>query len=63
MTLLMLREEGAALPERQRLMLTSALAAADELGKTIDELLDLTRADAGQLRLVDRTAGPGPARG
>ena len=52
MTLLMLREEGAALPERQRLMLASALAAADELGKTIDELLDLTRADAGQLRLV-----------
>jgi NtrC-family two-component system sensor histidine kinase KinB len=52
MTLLMLREEGAALHQRQRLMLTSALAAADELGKTIDELLDLTRADAGQLRLV-----------
>jgi NtrC-family two-component system sensor histidine kinase KinB len=51
MNLLMLREEGAALPERQRLMLASALAAADELGKTIDELLDLTRADAGQLRL------------
>jgi NtrC-family two-component system sensor histidine kinase KinB len=52
MNLLMLREEGAALHERQRLMLASALAAADELGKTIDELLDLTRADAGQLRLV-----------
>jgi NtrC-family two-component system sensor histidine kinase KinB len=52
MTLLMLREEGTALPERQRLMLASALAAADDLGKTIDELLDLTRADAGQLRLA-----------
>ena len=52
MTLLMLREEGAALHERQRLMLTSALAAADDLGKTIDELLDLTRVDAGQLRLA-----------
>jgi NtrC-family two-component system sensor histidine kinase KinB len=52
MNLLMLREEGAALPERQQLMLASALAAADDLGKTIDELLDLTRADAGQLRLV-----------
>jgi NtrC-family two-component system sensor histidine kinase KinB len=51
MNLLMLREEGAKLDERQRLMLTSALAAGDELGKTIDELLDLTRADAGQLRL------------
>ena len=52
MTLLMLREEEAALHERQRLMLTSALAAADDLGKTIDELLDLTRVDAGQLRLA-----------
>jgi NtrC-family two-component system sensor histidine kinase KinB len=52
MTLLMLREEETALPERQRLMLTSALAASDDLGKTIDELLDLTRVDAGQLRLA-----------
>jgi two-component system, NtrC family, sensor histidine kinase KinB len=52
MTLLMLREEGAALPERQRLMLASALEAVDELSKTIDELLDLTRVDAGQLRLT-----------
>jgi len=51
MNLLMLREEGSALDERQRLMLASALLAGDELGKTIDELLDLTRADAGQLRL------------
>jgi NtrC-family two-component system sensor histidine kinase KinB len=52
MTLLMLREEETTLRERQRLMLTSALAAADELSKTIDELLDLTRVDAGQLRLA-----------
>ena len=52
MTLLMLREEEAALHERQRLMLASALTAADDLGKTIDELLDLTRVDAGQLRLT-----------
>ena len=52
MTLLMLREEETVLQERQRLMLTSALAAADDLGKTIDELLDLTRVDAGQLRLA-----------
>jgi NtrC-family two-component system sensor histidine kinase KinB len=52
MTLLMLREEETALQERQRLLLTSALAAADDLGKTIDELLDLARVDAGQLRLA-----------
>jgi NtrC-family two-component system sensor histidine kinase KinB len=52
MNLLMLREEGSALHERQQLMLDNALSAGDELGKTIDELLDLTRADAGQLRLL-----------
>src|SRR5215471_6775400 len=52
MNLLMLREAWSALGERQRLMLASALTAADDLGKTIDELLDLTRVDAGQLRLT-----------
>jgi NtrC-family two-component system sensor histidine kinase KinB len=51
MNLLMLREEWSTLNERPRLMLDSALAAVEELGKTIDELLDLTRVDAGQLRL------------
>ena len=51
MNLLMLREEGSVLAARQRLILESTLAAVEELGKTIDELLDLTRADAGQLRL------------
>jgi NtrC-family two-component system sensor histidine kinase KinB len=51
MNLLMLHEEWSALGERQRLILDSALLAWDELSKTIDELLDITRADAGQLRL------------
>ena len=51
MNLLMLREAWSVLDARQRLMLDSALSAWDELSKTIDELLDLTRADAGQLRL------------
>jgi two-component system, NtrC family, sensor histidine kinase KinB len=51
MNLLMLREAWSELHERQRLMLDSALSAWDELSRTIDELLDLTRADADQLRL------------
>jgi NtrC-family two-component system sensor histidine kinase KinB len=38
MNLLMLREEWSALDERPRLMLDSALAAVQDLGKTIDEL-------------------------
>lgn len=51
MNLLMLREERSVLAARPRLILESALSAVEELGKTIDELMDLTRADAGQLRL------------
>jgi NtrC-family two-component system sensor histidine kinase KinB len=51
MNLLMLREECLGLDERPRLLLDSALSAVDELGKRVDELLDLTRVDAGQLRL------------
>jgi NtrC-family two-component system sensor histidine kinase KinB len=51
MNLLMLSEEWSALDERPRLMLDSALAAVEDLGKTIEALLDLTRVDAGQLRL------------
>jgi NtrC-family two-component system sensor histidine kinase KinB len=51
MNLLMLGEAWSVLEARQRLIVESALAAVEELGKTIDELLDLTRADAGQLRL------------
>jgi two-component system, NtrC family, sensor histidine kinase KinB len=51
MNLLMLREEWSGLDARPRLLLDSALSAVDELRKTIDELLDLTRVDAGQLRL------------
>jgi NtrC-family two-component system sensor histidine kinase KinB len=51
MTLLLLKEDAAALSERQREMLSAALRGCEELGGTIDELLDVTRIEAGQLRL------------
>jgi NtrC-family two-component system sensor histidine kinase KinB len=52
MNLLLMNEDAADFPQRRRLLLDSAVAGAEELGKTIDELLDLTRVDAGQLRLT-----------
>jgi NtrC-family two-component system sensor histidine kinase KinB len=52
MNLLLLDEQGANLTPRQREMLAAALVGCEELGSTIDELLDLTRIEAGQLRLA-----------
>jgi NtrC-family two-component system sensor histidine kinase KinB len=50
---LMLLEEGAEnLTPRQREILATAALGGEELAATIDELLDLTRIEAGQLRLV-----------
>jgi NtrC-family two-component system sensor histidine kinase KinB len=51
MTLLLLGEEAAALTPRQRELLETALLACQELRGTIDELLDVTRIESGQLRL------------
>lgn len=51
MNVLMLRDSGAGLSERQRQMLDNAVEGCAELGRTIEELLDLTRADAGTLQL------------
>ena len=51
MNLLLLREELRNLAPRQREILEAALSGSEELGSTIDELLDLTRIEAGQLRL------------
>ena len=50
-TLGLLAEEAAGLTARQREMLQAALGGCEELGDTIDELLDVTRIEAGQLRL------------
>jgi NtrC-family two-component system sensor histidine kinase KinB len=47
----LLAEEAEPLTPRQRDMLEAALAGCDELGDTIDELLDVTRIEAGRLRL------------
>ncbi len=51
MNLLLLGEEAADLRGRQREMLDAALGGCEELGATIDELLDMTRIESGQLRL------------
>jgi NtrC-family two-component system sensor histidine kinase KinB len=51
MNLLLLGEEAQGLTARQREMLAAALGGCDELGAAIDELLDMTRIEAGQLRL------------
>lgn len=51
MNLLLLNEKTDTLAPRQHEMLTAAIAGCEELGGTIDELLDVTRIEAGQLRL------------
>jgi NtrC-family two-component system sensor histidine kinase KinB len=51
MSLLLLREGAENLTGRQRQLLDAGLLGVEELGGTIDELLDLTRIEAGQLRL------------
>ena len=51
MNLLLLGEQAKNLSTRQHEILTAAAAGCDELAATIDELLDVTRIEAGQLRL------------
>jgi NtrC-family two-component system sensor histidine kinase KinB len=51
MNLLLLGEKAENLTQRQREILTSAVSGCEELAGTIDELLDVTRVEAGQLRL------------
>jgi two-component system, NtrC family, sensor histidine kinase KinB len=51
MTLLMLREGSDALPERQREIVATGLVGVEQLGEIIHEFLDLTRIEAGELRL------------
>lgn len=51
MNLLLLGEKADNLTPRQQEILTAAVAGCEELGGTIDELLDVTRIEAGQLRL------------
>jgi NtrC-family two-component system sensor histidine kinase KinB len=51
MNLLLLGERADNLTTRQREILAAAVAGCEELGATIDELLDVTRIEAGQLHL------------
>ncbi|OWK44454.1 sensor histidine kinase [Fimbriiglobus ruber] len=51
MNLLLLGETAANLTDRQREMVVAAVGGCEELGGTIDEFLDVTRIEAGQLRL------------
>jgi NtrC-family two-component system sensor histidine kinase KinB len=49
--LLLLGEDASNLSPRQQEVLSTAIAGCQQLANTIDELLDLTRIEAGQLRL------------
>lgn len=51
MTLLMLEEGAAALPARPRELIATSLLGVDQLSDLVYEFLDLTRIEAGELRL------------
>jgi len=51
MTLLMLKEVATALGTREEELVDAALLGVDQLVGVVDEFLDLTRIEAGQLRL------------
>jgi NtrC-family two-component system sensor histidine kinase KinB len=51
MTLLMLQERSAALPDRDRELVATSLIGVEQLTEIVREFLDLTRIEAGELRL------------
>jgi NtrC-family two-component system sensor histidine kinase KinB len=51
MTLLMLNESSGSLSSRQTQLVDTAMVGAEQLTETVSEYLDLTRIEAGQLRL------------
>jgi two-component system, NtrC family, sensor histidine kinase KinB len=51
MTLLMLQEAAAGLPARERELVETSLMGVEQLTETVHEFLDLTRIEAGELRL------------
>ena len=53
MNLLLLQERADMLDARQKEILAAAIRGLEELAATVDELLDLTRIEAGQLRLLE----------
>ena len=57
MTLLMLQEQSYVLPERERELVATSLMGVEQLTETVHEFLDLTRIEAGELRLESRARG------
>jgi NtrC-family two-component system sensor histidine kinase KinB len=51
MTLLMLQESSDRLPKRQQELVATSLIGVEQLGEIVHEFLDLTRIEAGELRL------------
>jgi NtrC-family two-component system sensor histidine kinase KinB len=51
MTLSMLHERAASYEERDRELVATAMVGVEQLSALVDEFLDLTRIEAGQLRL------------
>jgi NtrC-family two-component system sensor histidine kinase KinB len=51
MTLLMLQEGSEVLPERERELVATSLIGVEQLTEIVHEFLDLTRIEAGELRL------------
>jgi NtrC-family two-component system sensor histidine kinase KinB len=51
MTLLMLRERSDTMPERDRELVATSLIGVEQLTEIVHEFLDLTRIEAGELRL------------
>jgi NtrC-family two-component system sensor histidine kinase KinB len=51
MALLMLQERSEVLPERERELVATSLIGVEQLTETVHEFLDLTRIEAGELRL------------
>ena len=51
MTLLMLKETSSLLPSHQQELVATSLIGVEQLAETVHEFLDLTRIEAGELRL------------
>jgi NtrC-family two-component system sensor histidine kinase KinB len=51
MTLLMLQERSATMPDRDQELVATALIGVEQLTEIVHEFLDLTRIEAGELRL------------
>jgi NtrC-family two-component system sensor histidine kinase KinB len=51
MTLLMLQERSATMPEREQELVATSLIGVEQLTEIVREFLDLTRIEAGELRL------------